>query len=120
MNPDRLGALPQVRRRIASYAVLTIALGAATMSVHAQGLDVAGGYGYAAIRHEFDWKNYQGFWLGTSLYVRPWLGIVGEFDRLAWSLHPVIHVAKLKLLASPRARSVHIAAAYEGGAPGGT
>jgi len=46
---------------------------------------VAGGYGYAAIRHEFDWKNYQGFWLGTSLYVRSQLGIVGEFDRLVWS-----------------------------------
>ena len=46
---------------------------------------MAGGYGYAAIRHEFDWNNYQGFWLGTSLYVRPQLGIVGEFDRLVWS-----------------------------------
>jgi hypothetical protein len=39
--------------------------------------------GYAAIRHEFDWKNYQGFWPDTSVYVRPWTynGVVSEVHR---------------------------------------
>ena len=65
--------------------IATVVLCGAPSSATAQKSDVAGGYGYAAIRHEFDWKNYQGFWLGTSLYVRSQLGIVGEFDRLVWS-----------------------------------
>ncbi len=67
------------------YAIAILILCGASVLASAQEVDVSGGYGYAAIRHEFDWKNYQGFWLGTSLYVRPRLGIVGEFDTVVWS-----------------------------------
>lgn len=83
VNRSRSQVPSRIGTRVCVVATLVLCLAAA--SAWAQELDVAGGYGYAAIRHEFDWKNYQGFWLGTSLYVRPRLGIVGEFDRLAWS-----------------------------------
>src|SRR3954453_11618121 len=87
MNRDVNRGRSQAASRIGAHlcVIAILVLCRASASARAQELDVAGGYGYAAIRHEFDWKSYQGFWLGTSLHVRPQFAIVGEFDRLVWS-----------------------------------
>jgi hypothetical protein len=72
----------RVATRCVCVMAIVVLVGAP--AANAQDVDVAGGYGYAAIRHEFDWKNYQGFWLDTSVYVRPQFALVAEFDRLVF------------------------------------
>jgi hypothetical protein len=74
-----------MKTRTVLYLLAAIVLCGAAGSASAQEIDVGGGYGYASIQHEFDRKNYQGFWIDTSVYAWQHVGIVGEFDRLVWS-----------------------------------
>jgi hypothetical protein len=64
----------------------------APASAAAQKSEVAGGHASAAIRREFDANSHPGFWLGTSLYVRPQLAIVGEFES-PQSLEPLLRLS---------------------------
>jgi len=74
-----------MKTRTVLSLLAAIVLSGAGVSASAQEIDLGGGYGYASIQHEFDRKNYQGFWIDTSVYAWQHLGIVGEFDRLVWS-----------------------------------
>ena len=44
-------------------------------------IEVAGAYETVMIRHEFDWKPYQGWAVDASTYVRPQLAITGARGR---------------------------------------
>ena len=47
-------------------------------------IEVAGAYETVMIRHEFDWKPYQGWAVEASTYVRTQLAITGAIDGSYW------------------------------------
>jgi len=48
-------------------------------------VEVAGGYGLAVVRHEFDWKDYQGWAIQEGTFVRPRLALPVSVDAVYWN-----------------------------------
>jgi hypothetical protein len=70
-----------------TLCVMTVCGGIAS-SVRAQDvprIEIGGGYQNAAIRHEFEWANYQGWSIEEATFVRPRLALPVVVDAAFWN-----------------------------------